>query len=69
MPPAQEGITIADARQPDMPLIYANEGFTSVTGYSVRETLGKNCRFLQGEASDVPEVKVRCWGGCSCAGE
>ena len=30
-----------------MPLIYANEAFARITGYSVAESLGKNCRFLQ----------------------
>ena len=43
----KEGITIADCSQPDMPLIYANEAFARITGYSVAESLGKNCRFLQ----------------------
>ncbi len=43
----KEGITIADCSQPDMPLIYANEAFARITGYSVSESLGKNCRFLQ----------------------
>lgn len=33
--------------QPDMPLIYANEAFARITGYSVADSLGKNCRFLQ----------------------
>jgi PAS domain-containing protein len=33
--------------QPDMPLIYANEAFARITGYTVAESLGKNCRFLQ----------------------
>ena len=33
--------------QADMPLIYANEAFARITGYSVAESLGKNCRFLQ----------------------
>jgi PAS domain-containing protein len=41
---AAEGITIADARLPDRPLIYANEGFEHMTGYSVAEVLGRNCR-------------------------
>jgi len=49
---AAEGITIADARLADRPLIYVNEGFERVTGYSVAETLGRNCRFLQGPATD-----------------
>ena len=42
-----QGITIADCSHPEMPLIYANEAFTRITGYSLDETLGKNCRFLQ----------------------
>ena len=43
----KEGITIADCSQPDMPLIYANQGFVRITGTQVAEVLGKNCRFLQ----------------------
>ena len=39
---AAEGITIADARLPDRPLIYVNEGFERVTGYSAAAVLGKN---------------------------
>jgi PAS domain-containing protein len=42
---AAEGITIADARLPDHPLIYVNEGFQRMTGYPVAEVLGRNCRF------------------------
>ena len=48
-----EGITIADARLPDRPLIYANEGFERMTGYPVAEVLGRNCRFLQGPDTDA----------------
>lgn len=42
------GITIADPRQPDLPLIYVNEAFLAQTGYTEPEVLGRNCRFLQG---------------------
>lgn len=49
---AAEGITIADARQPDRPLIYANQGFARMTGYTVAEVMGRNCRFLQGPDTD-----------------
>lgn len=49
---AAEGITIADARLPDRPLIYVNEGFQRMTGYAVSEVLGRNCRFLQGTSTD-----------------
>jgi phosphoserine phosphatase RsbU/P len=51
-----EGITIADARLPDNPLIYANAGFERLTGYSAVEVLGRNCRFLQGPGTDPETV-------------
>jgi sigma-B regulation protein RsbU (phosphoserine phosphatase) len=53
---AAEGITIADARLPTRPLIYANSGFERLTGYPVGEVLGRNCRFLQGPDSDPAAV-------------
>lgn len=53
---AAEGITIADARLPARPLIYANEGFERLTGYPVAEVLGRNCRFLQGPNTDPAAV-------------
>ena len=40
----KEGITIADCSLPDHPLIFANEAFTKITGYSTDEVVGKNCR-------------------------
>ena len=58
---AAEGVTIADARLPDRPLIYANEGFERITGYPVSEVLGRNCRFLQGPNTDpgaVAEIRA-----------
>ena len=45
------GITIADATRPDEPLIYVSDGFVEITGYDRAEALGRNCRFLQGEAT------------------
>ncbi len=53
---AAEGVTIADARLPDRPLIYANEGFQRMTGYAVSEVIGRNCRFLQGPETDAAAV-------------
>ena len=66
---AAEGITIADARLPDRPLIYANEGFERVTGYLVADVLGRNCRFLQGRDSDpaaVAEIRAALAEGREC---
>ncbi|MCR9292465.1 MAG: SpoIIE family protein phosphatase [bacterium] len=54
---AAEGITIADARSADRPLIYVNEGFVKLTGYSIEEALGSNCRFLQGPDTDPEAVR------------
>ncbi|MCL4796144.1 MAG: SpoIIE family protein phosphatase [Bryobacteraceae bacterium] len=53
-----EGITIADARLPDQPLIYINAGFERLTGYPVAEVLGRNCRFLQGPETDPATVET-----------
>lgn len=66
---AAEGITIADAQLPDRPLIYANEGFERMTGYSVAEVLGRNCRFLQGPGSDpaaVAQIRAAVAGQREC---
>ena len=43
-----EGVVISDCTQPDMPIIYVNNAFTAMTGYTYDEVVGKNCRFLQG---------------------
>ncbi|HEY9726509.1 MAG TPA: adenylate/guanylate cyclase domain-containing protein [Chroococcales cyanobacterium] len=50
------GIVIADARLPDMPLIYVNPAFEQITGYSAAEVLGYNCRFLQGNKTSQPAI-------------
>ncbi|MCC5833791.1 MAG: PAS domain S-box protein [Opitutales bacterium] len=42
------GVTIADARQPDLPLIYINRGFEELTGFKAKDAIGRSCRFLQG---------------------
>ena len=55
---AAEGITIADARKPDRPLIYVNQGFERLTGYARESVLGTNCRFLQGTDTDPETVAV-----------
>ncbi len=49
-------ISVADATQPDMPLVYVNPTFERLTGYTRAELLGRNCRFLQGDLRDQPAV-------------
>lgn len=43
---AQYGITICDPNKEDNPLIFVNETFCKIFGYTKEEVLGKNCRFL-----------------------
>lgn len=49
---SSEGITISIMSEPDRPLIYVNDAFQRLTGYSREEVIGKNCRFLQGNDTD-----------------
>mgnify|MGYP000002912590 CR=1 FL=1 len=55
---APVGVTLADPDREDDPLVYVNEGFERITGYSPSECYGRNCRFLQGEHTD-PEPVAR----------
>uniref|UniRef100_A0A0E0GYU2 non-specific serine/threonine protein kinase n=1 Tax=Oryza nivara TaxID=4536 RepID=A0A0E0GYU2_ORYNI len=56
----QQTFVVSDATRPDCPIIYASEGFFTMTGYSPREVVGRNCRFLQGPDTDAAEVaKIR----------
>lgn len=50
------GIIMVDARQVDMPVVYANPAFSAITGYTPEEILGRNCRFLQGSETDRESV-------------
>ncbi|WP_106477817.1 bifunctional diguanylate cyclase/phosphodiesterase [Phytohalomonas tamaricis] len=42
------GTVIVDVLQDDMPIIYVNPPFLQISGYSLEEVIGRNCRFLQG---------------------
>lgn len=47
---------ITDPRQPDNPIIFCNQAFMTLTGYSVDELIGRNCRLLQGPDTDPEAV-------------
>jgi len=49
-----DGVSIADARLPDLPLIDVNPAFERITGYRREEVLGRNCRLLQGGDRQQP---------------
>ncbi|WP_432511310.1 EAL domain-containing protein [Kineococcus sp. SYSU DK001] len=55
---ASNGIVIADATAPDLPLVYVNTAFEQMTGYGAQQVLGRNCRLLQGPGTDRTQVRV-----------
>lgn len=54
----RDGVTISDARLPDNPLIFVNNAFEQMTGYSNEEALNRNCRYLQGEQTNQRDISV-----------
>jgi diguanylate cyclase (GGDEF)-like protein/PAS domain S-box-containing protein len=64
-----ESLVIADARQPDLPLVYVNPAFERLTGYRAEEVLGRNCRFLHRDdvrQSALDTVREALRAGTSC---
>ena len=55
---SNNGITISDMRRAGRPLIFVNQAFTQMTGYSSEESLDRNCRFLQGSDTEQPGIQV-----------
>jgi hypothetical protein len=45
-------MVVTNPRRPDNPIEVANEAFCALTGYSEREIVGRNCRFLAGAATE-----------------
>jgi hypothetical protein len=55
---AQDAIVLTDHLRPDDPIIAVNPAFTRITGYEAADAVGRNCRFLQGEDREQPEIRV-----------
>nr|AML79174.1 putative LOV domain-containing protein [Schizolaena sp. BC-2016] len=67
----QQTFVVADATKPDYPVMYASAGFFKMTGYSSKEVIGRNCRFLQGagtDPEDVAKIKEALQSGTSYCG-
>jgi len=57
---AQQNFVITDPSLPDNPIVFASHGFLTLTGYTLDNVLGRNCRFLQGPRTDPRAVaKIR----------
>ncbi|WP_317202944.1 EAL domain-containing protein [Janthinobacterium sp.] len=55
---AQNGVLIADASQPSLPIMYANPAFCRISGYDLIDIMGRNCSFLQNEDREQPALAV-----------
>ncbi|KAK4358788.1 hypothetical protein RND71_021017 [Anisodus tanguticus] len=56
----QQTFVVSDATKPDYPILYASAGFFKMTGYTSKEVIGRNCRFMQGAGTDPEDVaKIR----------
>ena len=53
-----ESVLICDNRLPDCPIVYCNDLFEQMTLYPKEEIIGRNCRFLQGPASNQKIVQL-----------
>ena len=53
---SSNGLAIADASLPDLPLVYVNPAFEQLTGYPAAELVGRNARFLQCPDTDPEAV-------------
>jgi len=52
-----DGVFITDPWQPDHPVVYCNEAFERLTGYTSAEVIGRNSRFLYDQDQDQEGLK------------
>ncbi|MFO0554080.1 MAG: response regulator [Polyangiaceae bacterium] len=67
-----EGIVVGDAREPGRPIVYVSPGFSTLTGYSQAEIVGKGLAVLAGPGTDMEarrELERGVEAGESCAVE
>ncbi len=63
------GVVIADATRADLPLVYVNAAFERLSGLRAEDVLGRNCRILQGAATDpaaVARIRTAVASGTEC---
>lgn len=55
---ANDGVVITAAGTGTRPIVYVNDSFCRLTGYTADEIKGRDCRFLQGEQTDQATLAV-----------
>ena len=55
---SQQNFAISDPSLPDNPIVYCSQGFLELTGYTLDQVLGRNCRMLQGPGTDQSAVDI-----------
>ena len=50
---SEQPMVLTDPNLQDHPMIAVNAAFEALTGYPAAETVGRNCRFLQGAETDA----------------
>src|SRR5439155_19980374 len=53
-----DGVVVADARDPSWPILYVNPAFERLTGYTAAEMLGKDFRTFYNTSTDVPVLNL-----------
>ena len=53
----QMPMIVTDPGQHDNPIVFVNDAFLRLTGYTRLEVTGRNCRFLQGPETDPDAVE------------
>ncbi|KAI3805710.1 hypothetical protein L1987_28328 [Smallanthus sonchifolius] len=49
----KQSFVLTDPHKTDVPIVYASDAFLELTGYARHEVLGRSCRFLHGQETDV----------------
>ncbi|GJP32188.1 hypothetical protein CLOM_g6894 [Closterium sp. NIES-68] len=54
-----EGLVLVDVSQPRQPVVFVNEGWEEITGYSIEQVVGLHCgSILQGPGSNMTAVET-----------
>ena len=62
-------MVLSDPHLPDTPMVAVNQAFCDVTGYTMEQSIGRNCRFLQGKRTDpdtAPRIRKCLDAGQGC---